>query len=222
VATRVIAFDVNETLLDLRALDPVFEELLGDASLRAQWFAQMLQVGFVGAITDRYVDFSTAQRAALDMVAQRQGVTLPPDAADRVGATMQALPAHPDVAAALARLRAGRHQLAALSNSPQDVERAQLGNAGLTECFDAVLSADTVRALKPRREPYELVARTFGVPVSEVTLVAAHAWDIAGALAAGCRAGFVARPGMPRNPIDPEPDFVGADLGEIADRILAG
>jgi 2-haloacid dehalogenase len=221
VATEVIAFDVNETLLDLRPLDPVFEGLFGDPSVRAQWFAQMLQVGFVGAITDRYVDFTTAQRAALDMLAQRRGVTLPPDAADRVAATMRSLPAHPDVVVALSRLRAGGHQLAALSNSPQDVERAQLAHAGLTDRFDAILSADTVRALKPRREPYELAARTFGVPIGEVTLVAAHAWDVAGALAAGCRAGFVARPGMPRNPIDPEPDIVGADLGEIADRILA-
>jgi 2-haloacid dehalogenase len=221
VATRVIAFDVNETLLDLRALDPVFEGLFGDAALRATWFAQMLQVAFVGAITDRYVDFATAQQAALDMLAQRRGVTLPPDAADRVAAAMRALPPHPEVADALARLRAGGHELAALSNSPADVEQAQLAHAGLSECFDAILSADTVRALKPRREPYELVARTFAVPLGEVTLVAAHAWDVAGALAAGCRTAFVARPSMPRNPIDPEPDFVGADLGEIADRILA-
>ena len=221
MATRVIAFDVNETLLDLRALDPVFEGLFGDAALRATWFAQMLQVAFVGAITDRYVDFTSAQRAALDMVAQRRGVTLPPDAVDRVAATMRALPAHPDVADALTRLRGGGHQLAALSNSPQDVEQAQLAHAGLTDCFDAVLSADTVRALKPRREPYELAARTFAVPIEEVTLVAAHAWDLAGALAAGCRAAFVARPGMPRNPIDPEPDLVGADLGDLADQILA-
>jgi 2-haloacid dehalogenase len=221
VSTRVIAFDVNETLLDLRALDGVFEDLLGDASLRPQWFAQMLQVAFVGAITDRYVDFTTAQRAALDMVAQRHGVTLPADAAARVAATMRALPAHPEVADALARLRAGGHKLAALSNSPQDVEHAQLEHAGLADRFDAILSADTVRALKPRREPYELVARTFAVPIGEVTLVAAHAWDVAGALAAGCRAAFVARPGMPRNPIDLEPDIVGADLGDIADRMLA-
>jgi 2-haloacid dehalogenase len=221
VATRLIAFDVNETLLDLRALDPVFEDLFGDATLRASWFAQMLQVAFVGAITDRYVDFTTAQRAALDMLAQRRGVTLPPDAADRVAATVRALPPHPEVAAALVRLRAGGHQLAALSNSPRDVEQAQLAHAGLSERFDAILSADTVRALKPRREPYELVARAFAVPLGEVTHVAAHAWDVAGALAAGCRAAFVARPGMPRNPIDPEPDFLGADLDEIADRILA-
>jgi 2-haloacid dehalogenase len=221
MATRVIAFDVNETLLDLRPLDPVFEEVLGDASVRPQWFAQMLQVAFVGTITDRYVDFTTAQRAALDMVAQRRGVTLPAGAADRVVATMRALPAHPEVADALTRLRAAGHRLAALSNSPQDVEEAQLEHAGLTDRFDAILSADTVRALKPRSEPYQLVARTFGVPIEGVALVAAHAWDIAGALAAGCRAAFVARPGMPRNPIDPEPDFTGADLAEVADRILA-
>jgi 2-haloacid dehalogenase len=221
VGSRVIAFDVNETLLDLRPLDPVFEALFGDASVRGQWFAQMLQVGFVGAITDRYVDFTTAQRAALDMVAQRLDVAPPSDAADRVTAMMRQLPAHPEVAGALLRLRSNGHALAALSNSPQDVEEAQLAHAGLTECFDAILSADTVRALKPRREAYELAARTFSVPIEDVTLVAAHAWDVAGALAAGCRAAFVARPGMPRNPIDPEPDCVGADLDEISDRILA-
>ena len=221
MTARVIAFDVNETLLDLSALDPAFEALFGDATVRAQWFGQMLQVAFVGAITDRYVDFSSAQRAALDMVAQRRGVTLSPNAADRVTAAMRALPAHPEVADSLSRLRSGGNRLAALSNSPDDVEQAQLAHAGLTEDFDAILSADTVHALKPRREPYELVARTFGVQTEEVTLVAAHAWDIAGAHAAGCRTAFVARPGMPRNPIDPEPDIIGADLGEIADRILA-
>jgi hypothetical protein len=34
--TTVIAFDVNETLLDLRALDPQFELLFGSAAMRAQ------------------------------------------------------------------------------------------------------------------------------------------------------------------------------------------
>lgn len=45
--TRVVAFDVNETLLDLLALDDTFERLLGSASQRAAWFAQMLQLSFV-------------------------------------------------------------------------------------------------------------------------------------------------------------------------------
>ena len=65
----VIAFDVNETLLDLHALDEPFEVLLGSASLRPQWFMLMLQLAFTGGLTGQYVDFTTAQRAALAMAA---------------------------------------------------------------------------------------------------------------------------------------------------------
>src|SRR5215831_4313518 len=72
----VIAFDVNETLLDLGALDEPFEVLLGSAALRPQWFTLMLQLAFTGGLTGQYVDFTTAQRAALAMVAERAGLSL--------------------------------------------------------------------------------------------------------------------------------------------------
>jgi 2-haloacid dehalogenase len=217
---RVIAFDVNETLLDLGVLDDVFAAALGDSALRAQWFSQMLQVAFVGAITGRYVDFTTAQHAALAMIAERTGVALDEAAAQRIVGAMRALPAHGDVPDGLSRLRDGGFTLATLTNSPLDVADEQLRNAGLHGHFDAILSADQVRALKPRPEPYELVGRTFDVPLAGVRLVAAHAWDVAGALAAGCRAAFVARPGMVLTPVGEQPDIVGADVGEVASRIL--
>src|SRR5436190_393902 len=60
----VLAFDVNETLLDLRALDAPFAATFGDAALRPQWFALMLQIAFAGGLTGSYVDFTTAQRSA--------------------------------------------------------------------------------------------------------------------------------------------------------------
>ena len=56
---RVILFDVNETLLDLRALDPPFERAFGRASVRHEWFGQLLQSAFVSTITDSYADFGT-------------------------------------------------------------------------------------------------------------------------------------------------------------------
>jgi 2-haloacid dehalogenase len=218
---RVVAFDVNETLLDLSVLDGLFEDAFGDAALRQQWFAQMLQLAFVGAITDRYVDFTSAQRAALAMVAERRGAELPDAVATAIVDRMRDLPAHADVPGALDRLADGGLTLATITNSPLDVARDQLRNAGLEDHFAAILSADQVRALKPRREPYELVARTFDVPPAQVRLVAAHAWDVAGALAAGCAAAFVARPGMVLSPIGERPDVVGADLAEVGEGILA-
>jgi 2-haloacid dehalogenase len=207
---RVLAFDVNETLLDLGALDPLFERAFGDAAVRGQWFSQMLQLAFVGGLTGRYVDFSTAQRAALVVLAERHGAE--PDVEEILGA-MRTLPVHPEVPAALDSLDG---PLAALTNSPLDVARDQLRNAGIADRFDAILSADQVRALKPRPEPYQLVASTFGVSIGDVVLVAAHAWDVAGALSAGARAAFVARPGMVLSPLGPRPEIVGADLTEVA------
>jgi 2-haloacid dehalogenase len=206
--TRIVAFDVNETLLDLRVLD----DLLGGAEARAQWFSLMLQLAFVGAITDRYVDFSTAQRGALAML----GHTEP----ERVLEQMRRLPPHADAAPALDRFKNSPLKLAALTNSTLEVARAQLENAGLADRFDAILSADEVEALKPRPEPYHHVARHFDAQPADVRLVAAHAWDVSGALAAGCQAAFVRRPGKVPSPIGDQPDIVGDDLLEVAEKIL--
>src|SRR5207248_4380346 len=85
---RIVAFDVNETLLDLRALDPLFGEVFGDAALRPLWFAQMLQLSFVGTITGNYVDFTTAQHAALRMLAMRQDLALSAANAARIVVAM--------------------------------------------------------------------------------------------------------------------------------------
>lgn len=39
---KVCVFDVNETLLNLGALDPQFERAFGDAATRQAWFGQFL------------------------------------------------------------------------------------------------------------------------------------------------------------------------------------
>jgi 2-haloacid dehalogenase len=215
----VLAFDVNETLLDLRALDQPFAAAFGDAAMRPQWFALMLQVAFVGGLTGSYVDFTTAQRSALAMLAKRQNVILSPEQADAIVDGMRALPPHPEVRDAMARLR-GRFRLVALTNSPKDVAEAQMRTSGLFELLEAVCSADEVRALKPAPAPYRMVAERAGVPIGDVRLVAAHGWDIAGALAAGCRAAFVARPGATLYPHGPQPDVTAPDLTGIADALL--
>jgi 2-haloacid dehalogenase len=66
-----------------------------------------------------------------------------------------------------------------------------------------------------------MAADALGVPVGQLWLVAAHGWDAAGALAAGCRAAFVARPGRLPDPIAPAPDLTGDDLEQVADQLLA-
>jgi 2-haloacid dehalogenase len=221
LVANVIAFDVNETLLDLRALDEPFQDLLGSAALRPQWFALMLQLSFVGGITGRYTDFTAAQRGALAMLAEREGVPLSGGDIDGLVGRMRSLPAHPEVPGALATLARTSLRLVALTNSVQAVAEAQLASAGLRDYFEAVISADTVAHLKPAPQPYHAVADRCGVSIGDVRLVAAHHWDIAGALSAGCQAAFVARPGMVLSPLADRPDIVGPDLAAVAEQIIA-
>jgi 2-haloacid dehalogenase len=218
---KVIAFDVNETLLNLTELDPHFEALLGDAKYRPLWFAQMLQLSFVGGLTGEYVDFRTAQRAALKMVGARAGVTVSDDEAIAMVDRMTMLPPHAEVPDALERLSAGPFTVVALVNSLKEVGEAQLQYAGIRQHFAAVISADSVQALKPAAAPYLSVAEAYGCEPAEVRLVAAHSWDISGALAASCRAAFVARPGAVLSPIGAQPDIVGADLTSVTEQIMA-
>ena len=218
---RVCVFDVNETLLDLRALDPLFERAFGDAGVRRSWFQQVLQSAFLATITGAYSDFGAIGAAALEMTAEREGVRLSEGDRRSILGGMRELPPHPEVPAALDLLRDAGLRLAALTNNTAEVAEAQLENAGISDRFERILSADTVRRLKPAPEPYRAAAEALGVEAPQVRLVAAHAWDVAGALRAGCAAAFVARPGMVLDPLVEPPDVVGADLSEVASSIIA-
>jgi 2-haloacid dehalogenase len=121
----------------------------------------------------------------------------------------------------LSRLRDAGFRLATLTNSTRQVGEAQIDNSGLRDYFEQTLSADTAQRLKPAPEPYRMAAESLGVELGEIRLVAAHGWDIAGALRAGCAAAFVARRGKALFPTAPPPDVVGTDLQEVADRIVA-
>jgi 2-haloacid dehalogenase len=216
---RVCVFDVNETLLDLAALDPIFERVFGDTAVRKLWFNQMLQSAFVATITDVYVTFGEAAAAALGMTEERQGVEVSDGDRREILGGLRNLPPHPEVPDSLDRLREAGFRLATLTNSTQEVAEAQIQNAGLTDTFEQILSADTAKRLKPAPAPYRMAARSLGVPEHQMRLVAAHAWDVAGALRAGCTAAFVAR--QPFDPLVERPDVVGADLAEVVEGIIA-
>lgn len=112
-------------------------------------------------------------------------------------------------------------RLATLTNCAYAVSEAQLINARLDDLLEQMLSAETVRRLKPGPEPYLMAAERLGVSKAEICLVTAHAWDTAGPLHAGLAAAFVARQGPVLDRSDLQPAFVEPDLQGLAERIIA-
>lgn len=218
--SKIIVFDVNETLLDLGGLRPHFERIFGDANVLKQWFSQVLQSALVVTITDNYTDFGTVGRNALEMTAARHGIELSDDDRSQIVGSMLTLPPHPEVPESLERLRDAGLRLAALTNSSAAAVEAQLTNAGLMDYFEQALSVDAVRRFKPAAEVYQMAAEKLNIDISNMRMVAAHDWDVTGAIRAGASGAFVARPGMVLGPLSEKPDIIGKDLSEVADKII--
>lgn len=105
MGARRVIFDVNETLLDVSALDPYFEELFGRAETRIEWFFSLEESFLSLTIVDTYRPFGVLAKGALSMVARRRGMETDPAQGDELVSRMQALPPHPDVVQALETLR---------------------------------------------------------------------------------------------------------------------
>src|ERR1051326_9573018 len=102
---RIIVFDVNETLLDIAALEPHFTRAFGDRTVLRDWFSTVLLYSEVASLAGPYSDFGAIGGAAVDMTAASRGVSLSSDDRNRILSGMRSLPAHPDVRDGLERLK---------------------------------------------------------------------------------------------------------------------
>ena len=130
------------------------------------------------------------------------------------------MPPHPEVPAALRRLRGHGFRLFTLTDNTLEISGRQLETAGVIDLFERRFSVDeTVRRHKPAPEAYHSVASELDVNPGDICLVACHTWDTLGALAAGWQAGLLLREGNAPLDVGPQPNYIGADLDAIADRI---
>ncbi|MGD1169834.1 haloacid dehalogenase type II [Mycobacterium seoulense] len=221
----VLVFDVNETLVDIDALAPLFGTLFGDERVLREWFAQLVMYSMSATLTDNYVKFSTLAQGVLRMIGRIHGVEVSDDDLLRLKTGLLTMPAHPDAAEGLTRLRDNGFRLVTLTNSPPNPDGpTALQSSGLAGFFERQLSVDACQAFKPAPVVYRYVCETLGVAPSDCMMVAAHVWDTLGAQNAGFSAALITRPGNPPLPVEglPQPDLVVADMHQLAEELTEG
>lgn len=221
VRPTVLFFDVNESLLDLDNLKKsVGKALGGREDLVPLWFTTMLQYSLVSTSGRQYADFGIIGAATLRMVAANDSIHLTEEEAEDALGPLRSLPAHPEVKEALGNIRKAGYTMVSLTNSSNKGVTAQLEHAGLTDFFDERLSVEDIGKYKPHRDVYDWAARKMGVPPNECMMIAAHGWDIAGAIWAGWRGAFIARLGQQLYPLAALPEINEPDLLKIAKKLV--
>ncbi len=214
---KVIIFDVNETLLDLAPLKTsVGKALGGRKEFLPLWFSMMLHYSLVETLSEHYHSFGEIGTAALMMVAKTQGIELEyEDAREAIVTPLRSLPPHQDVVAGLKSLSENGFRLVSLTNSSAEGAETQLRNADLTDLFEKRYSIESIKKYKPHPDTYRMVINDLGIEPEEVLMVAAHAWDLAGAKNVGLQTAFIARPGTSLYPNVAKPDYIVNDLPEL-------
>jgi 2-haloacid dehalogenase len=222
-APYILVFDVNETLIDIEWLSPLFERIFGDQRILREWFNQLVLYSNAITLAGHYETFFALGQGVLQMMGTIYGVSIKPEDIEELKAKLVSMPAHSDAPEGLHLLKEAGFRLMTLTNSPLGKGVGALERAGLAHFFERQFSVDSVRKFKPAREVYELVAKSLNVRPSAMCLVACHTWDTMGAQAAGFSGALLTRPGNAALPLDgiPQPQGAAPDLPGLAKQLIA-
>jgi len=217
----LIVFDVNETLLDLRVMEPTFERIFADKDAMRLWFANLIMYSAVLTLAQCYVPFTEIGSAVMKMLADTRGIRISEADKKELLEKFSTMPPHPEVPGALRKLRQAGFRLFTLTDNLLEVQTRQLEHGGLLDFFERRFSADGARHHKPSPHAYAYAQAQLGVSPSQLLLIACHTWDTLGAVAAGWRAALIKREGNDLLGVGPQPQIVGTDLDDVADQLIA-
>jgi 2-haloacid dehalogenase len=211
MAERAVLFDVIGTLVDLAPL----RERLGPPALEA-WFERLLHSAASLTLAGTFRPFKKLAGTTLETTAVR--LELNADV-DEVLGLLAELPPQPDATLAFYRLERARVRIATLTNGGEETTQRLLERAGLADRVEAIFTVEEVEAYKPHPDPYRHAVESLGLAPQDVTLIAAHAWDVIGAQGAQLQAIWVDRDER-RWPFPlPEPRRAG-NLEHAADMVV--
>jgi 2-haloacid dehalogenase len=222
VVPSICVFDVNETLLDIEFIAPLFERLFGDRKVLREWFGQLILYSEAITLSGPYTTFFTLGQGVLKMLGLIHNVSIQKDDIEELRTRLLTMPAHPDVPAGLKQLKDAGFRLVTLTNSPPDPQTSPLKHAGIDHWFEKSFSVDRVRRFKPAPQVYHMAAEELDVPPAAICLVAAHVWDTIGAQSIGCSGALINRPGNAPLSVHglPQPQAVAPDLPALATQLI--
>jgi 2-haloacid dehalogenase len=213
---QVVAFDVNETLLDLAPVAATLVELGQPAGLLPTVFSRTLATGFAATVTGTWCPFRDAFDAAL-----AQLTDLSPAQRSSVADAFGELAPHRDVEPALRRLATAGVRAVTLTHGSPGIAEAGLARGGVTPLVERSLSSEAIQAWKPAREVYLWAAGTCRVAPERLALVAAHGWDVHGAQRAGLTGAWFPRSERSYPAVYEVPHVSATDLGGAVEGLLA-
>ncbi len=232
-----ICFDLDETLLDRRGLEPsiwttcelVARRMPGidaDALLAANrtawhdYWATAEPAWIVGAL-DGATLATEAWRRTLAAVGAAEADLVEYAAETHARLAREAHRLFDDAAPAIGALRSRGMGLGLISNGASDTQREKLQTLEIEQWFDVVIISGEIGAAKPDPAPFVAAVEALGVPAGEVWHVGDDLEaDVGGANAAGLVSVWLNRDRRSRQPGDPGPAYEIRSLADLSSALF--
>ena len=217
LSPRTAVFDIIGTSFSLDKPRRALARLGAPEQALELWFAQALRDSFALSHAGGYAPLRDVLAAELPRSLSQLGFEPEEPELKEVLGTFAQLDPRPDLAEAVQLLHDRGWRLLALTMGAAESTRALLERAGVADRFTDCLSVDSISVTKPNAAAYGLALKESD---GETWMVAAHAWDIAGAARAGLRTAFITSVEGPYLKVYPEPDLIAASLFEAAQAMV--
>jgi 2-haloacid dehalogenase len=220
---RACVFDAYGTLFDFASAAGRCPDIPAErrAALTTLWRDKQLQYAWLRTLEDRYADFWQVTGEALDFALESLELARPA-LRERLMDLYLGLEPFAEVPAVLGALRKAGFKTAILSNGSPAMLDALVSRSGLKPMFDAVLSADAVRAFKTHPKVYQYALDALALPARAIAFQSSNAWDAHGASDFGMRVVWCNRYGQRRERLPGKPDFEIRTLAELPALLAAG
>jgi 2-haloacid dehalogenase len=209
-------FDAYGTLFDFASAAARCEAVPEErrAALTALWRDKQLEYAWLRTLENRYADFWQVTGEALDFALDSLDLAQLA-LRERLMELYLGLEPFAEVPSVLRALREAGFKIAILSNGSPHMLEALVKRSRLESLFDAVLSADAVRAFKTHPKVYQYALDSLGLPAPAIAFQSSNAWDAHGASDFGMRVVWCNRYGQRRERLPGAPDFEIRTLAEL-------
>ena len=212
-----VVFDIIGTCFSLEKPRQQLIELGAPNYTLELWFAQSLRDAFAFSHAGGYQPLKEFLQAELPRTMKLLGVNLSSVQLEQIMSAFSELELQPGAKEAFQTLTKAGWRVLALTNGSKNSTHNLLERAAVQQYFTEIYSCDAIALTKPHPDVYKMIQTD---NLKKTWLVAAHAWDIAGAKKVGMKTAFVRQLEKDYLQVYPQPQITVENLLEAAHQII--
>ena len=214
---KIVVFDIIGTCFSLEKPRQQLIKLGAPDFALELWFSQSLRDAFALSHAGGYQPLKEILQAQLPRTLKTFEIEPDRDGLSKVIKTLGELEIQPTATEAFEILKESGWLIVALTNGSKDSTLNLLERANVRKYFTEVYSCDAIAKTKPHPDVYQIIPAD---NLENAWMVAAHAWDIAGAIRVGMKTAFVSQLEKDYLDVYPRPQIVAENLLEAASQII--